>query len=310
MQDPYKVLGVARAATQAEIKKAYRSLAKSLHPDRNPGDQKTEQRFKDVSAAYAILGDETKRKRFDRGEIDAGGHERPEAAFRRAYGRRAYGRAGSTGGAGGFGADIFEDLFRHPGSGADGARAGGGARSETAGFRTPGKDVRYPLTVPFETAIRGGKARLRLGDGTEISVSVPPGSDTGNTLRLKGKGTAGFGGAPAGDALVDLTVPPHPLFTRDRLDLIIEVPVTLKEAVEGTSVVVPTLDGKVTVKVPPGSSSGRKLRLRGKGISGPPDGDLYVKLMIVLPDPPDPALSAFVQSWSGGPSTPRKKLDG
>ena len=105
-------------------------------------------------------------------------------------------------------------------------------------------------------------------------------------------------------------MPPHPLFTRDRLDLIIEVPVTLKEAVEGTSVVVPTLDGKVTVKVPPGSSSGRKLRLRGKGISGPPDGDLYVKLMIVLPDPPDPALSAFVQSWSGGPSTPRKKLDG
>lgn len=310
MQDPYKVLGVARAATQAEIKKAYRSLAKSLHPDRNPGDQKTEQRFKDVSAAYAILGDETKRKRFDRGEIDASGTERPEAAFRRAYGRRAYGRAGSTDGAGGFGADIFEDLFRHTGSEASAGQASGGGRSRTAGFRTPGKDVRYTLTVAFEAAARGGKARLRLNDGTDISVSIPPGSETGNTLRLKGKGTSGFGGAPSGDALVDLVVPPHPLFLRDRLDLVIEVPVTLKEAVEGTSVTVPTLDGKVTVKVPPGSSSGRKLRLKGKGITGPPDGDLYVKLMIVLPDPPDPALSAFVQSWPGGPSNPRKKLDG
>lgn len=312
MQDPYTVLGVGRSASQSDIKKAYRSLAKSLHPDRNPGDQRTEQRFKDVSAAYAIIGDEAKRKQFDRGEIDANGNERPDAAFRRSYGRRAYGRAGTTAGAEGFGADIFEDLFRNAGSSKTGQNrsASGGSRSSGAGFRTAGKDVRYTLTVPFETAAKGGKSRLRLSDGAEISVTIPPGSETGNTLRLKGKGTSGFGGAPAGDALVDLVVPAHPIFSRDKLDLIVDVPIALAEAVEGTAVTVPTLDGKVTLKVPAGSSSGRKLRLKGKGIVGPPDGDLYVRLLIVLPDPPDPALKAFVQGWSGGPADPRKKLNG
>lgn len=283
MRDPYEVLGVSRTATADEIKKAYRHLAKKLHPDLHPGNAKAAAQFKDVSAAYDLLSDADKRARFDKGEIDASGAEVRRRPFYRSY-------AESPGGAkytGGFDSDdLFSDLF------------GGGRRR---GFKARGADVAYEMQVDFIDAAVGAKRRLTLPDGRTLDVTIPPGSEDGQQLRLKGQGTGGLGGGPAGDAYVEIHVAPHPFFTRKGHDIHVELPVTLSEAVAGGKVQVPTVDGAVAVTVPKGSNTGTVLRLKGKGVLNRQSGargDQYVKLKIVLPDKPDPELERFVESWN------------
>ncbi len=293
MRDPYEVLGVSRSASDADIKKTYRRLVKETHPDLNPGDKKVEQRFKELSAAYDLLSDKKKRARYDRGEIDAEGRERPEYAFHRAYGDA--GRAGraSAGGGGTFSAhDIFDELFGR------------------TTLKTKGANISYTLAVDFLEAARGGKRRVVLSSGRSLEVNIPPGTENGQTLRLKGQGLPGMGGGPNGDALIEIQVGSHPYFSRKGRDVVVEVPVTLHEAVLGANIQVPTIDGKVAVKVPRGANSGTRLRLKGKGIAGAGGarGDQYVKLTIMLPDSPDSDLTNFVGRWKPGTNyNPRKK---
>jgi len=292
MKDPYKTLGVPRDASPEEIKKAYRKLAKKLHPDLNPGNKKIEQEFKEVSAAYDLLSDPEKRARYDRGEIDASGAEQPGRGFYRSYAEGGQGAKYRSAGMGDsfFGEDIFADLFGF----GDRNRARGGAR-----MNIRGADVSYAVTVDFVEAALGTKKRLTLTDGKTLDVTIPPGTEDGQTLRLKGQGLPGMGGPP-GDAFIEVKVKPHPHFTREGNDIHLELPVTLPEAVLGASVTVPTLDGKVSLKVPPGSNTGTVLRLRGKGIprAGGSRGDQYVKLKVVLPERPDSELSDFIERWS------------
>ena len=215
--DPYRVLGVSKTASDAEIRKAYRKLAKELHPDLNPGDASAEDRFKRVAAAYHLLGDPERRKRFDAGEIDATGAERPEQQYYRQYaggdgGERYYSSAGFEDFADV--SDIFADLFR--------GRAGRGGGAD--GFEARGQDVRYHLDVDFLDAVRGAKRRITMPDGKVLDLSIPPGTRDGGTLRLKGKGAPGLGGGPAGDALVEISVRPHALFTRDGDDIVVPSP--------------------------------------------------------------------------------------
>lgn len=301
MKDLYSLLGVAKSASAEEIKGAYRRLAKKLHPDLNPGDPKVEQRFKEVSQAYAILSDAEKRRRYDAGEIDASGQETMRGGFYRS----AHGRGGEkyahyeAGEAGGFD-DLFSDLF------------GGGARGgRGSGIKQKGADVSYSLKVGFVEAAVGARKRVQIGEDRTLDITIPPGTEDGQTLRLKGQGLPGFGGAPAGDAYVEVKVEPHPFFTREGKDLRLELPVTLGEAVLGGTVQVPTLAGKVAMKVPPGANSGTTLRLKGKGVPdrrGGAPGDLYVALRLVLPDQPDPELKAFVEKWAPGhPYDPRAR---
>lgn len=294
MKDPYQTLGVARNASADEIKKAYRKLAKKLHPDLNPGNKKIEQEFKEVSSAYDLLSDTDKRARFDRGEIDASGAERPGRGYYRSYAESGQGAKYRSGGAGDsfFAEDIFSDLFG--GAFGERERGRGGAR-----MNIRGADVSYAVTADFVEAALGAKKRLTLTDGKTLDVTIPPGTEDGQTLRLKGQGLPGMGG-PAGDAFIEIKVQPHPFFTREGNDIHLELPVTLAEAVLGASVTVPTLDGKVSLKVPPQSNTGTVLRLRGKGVprKGGGRGDQYVKLKVVLPERPDSELAEFVQSWS------------
>lgn len=288
MRSPYDILGVKPGASESEIRKAYHKLAKKLHPDVNPGDARAESRFKDVNAAYDLLSDPAKRARFDRGEIDAEGHETFAHAGAHAG---AHGFAGNPfrqgGDPGSFhfsfggGADsVFEDLFAH---------GFGGARPRR------GQDVRVTLAVDFTDAALGAVKRVAIG-GRSLDVTIPAGLADGQVLRLKGQGQpAPAAGGTAGDLLVEVTVRPHPLFTRQGDHIHLEVPVTLAEAVLGAKITVPTLSGKVALAVPAGSNTGTRLRLRGKGIKG---GDLYVTLRLVLPDHPDQDLTAFVRDWS------------
>ena len=281
MRDPYKTLGLPRSASQDDIKRAYRRLVKELHPDLNPGDAIVEQQFKEVSAAYDLLGDKDKRARFDRGEIDAQGRKRSGDAFHRAY-ADAQRRSGRRGPFAGMNAqDIFTDLFGR------------------GGVKTKGADLSYTLTIGFLEAARGTRHRVTLADGRTLDITVPPGTQNGQTLRLKGQGTAGMGGGPAGEALVQVELEPHPHFRRDGDDIHLEVPVTLSEAVLGAAIEVPTVDGRVTLRVPSSSNTGRVLRLKGKGAARPDGsrGDQYVALKIVLPDPADAALARFLEGW-------------
>lgn len=302
MKDPYQTLGVARTASADEVKKAYRKLAKKLHPDLNPGNKKVEQEFKEVSAAYDILSDTEKRAKFDRGEIDASGAERPGRGFYKSYAESGQGAKYRGGGGGGdsyFGDDIFSDLFGG-GFGAQTGSARGGAARGGARMNIRGADVSYAASADFVEAALGAKKRLTLTDGKTLDVTIPPGTEDGQTLRLKGQGLPGLGGPP-GDAFIEIKVEAHPLFTRQGTDIHVELPVTLAEAVLGASITVPTLDGKVSVKVPPGSNTGSVLRLRGKGVpqgKGGGRGDQYVKLKVVLPDKPDRELSEFVERWA------------
>jgi DnaJ-class molecular chaperone len=296
--DPYEVLGVKRDASQKEIQKAYRRLAKKLHPDLNPGNREAEQQFKEVTAAYDLLGDAEKRARFDRGEIDASGAERPQQRFYRDFAEGASNPYTSDAGFADFGTDdILSAIF--------------GRRSRAAP-RMRGADVRYLLEVDFLDAVNGATRRLTLPDGSVLDVAIPPGTRDGQVLRLRGKGRAGLRGGPPGDALVEIRVRPHPYFTRRGDDIHLEMPVSLPEAVLGAKVDVPTPTGAVTMTVPKGASSGRVLRLRGKGVPrvGGGRGDQYVKLAVALPDKPDPELESFVAGWrSGRTHNPRQAME-
>lgn len=286
MRNPYDVLGVEKGAGQADIKKAYRSLAKELHPDVNPGDKIVEQRFKEITAAYQLLNDANQRQKFDRGEINADGSPKRNFGFG--------GRSGATAGGGGFGGfeadadDLFGDLF--------GRRKG--ARTRTASMR--GKDVSYTVKIPFEESVLGVRRRIKLYDGKTIDVDIPPGTENGQTLRLKQQGMPGMGGGETGDAFVEVQVEQHKFYERDGMDIFIDIPVTLGEAVLGAKITVPTLHGPVSVSVPRGANTGTSLRLKGKGVTprkgGP--GDQYIRLKIMLPDKPDPDLIEFVENWS------------
>ena len=300
--DPYEVLGVKRDAAQDEIRAAYRKLAKKLHPDLNPGDKQAEEKFKQVSVAYDLLGGPEKRGRFDRGEIDASGAERPrERYYRDFHGADAGAHSYST--AGGF-ADFMEneDIL----SEILGRRAGG------ARFRMPGHDVHYRLPVEFLEAVNGATKRITMPDNATLDVVIPPGTQDRQTLRLRGKGGAGIGDAPAGDALVEIEVRPHALFARKGDDIHVELPISLPEAVLGAKLDVPTPSGSVRMTVPKGSNTGTVLRLRGKGVArkGQPGGDEYVTLKVVLPDQPDAELEEFATRWKAGQSfDPRRKLE-
>ena len=287
--DPYSVLGVAKTATEKEIRDAYRKLAKRHHPDLNPGDKVAEERFKTISAAHGLLSDTEQRARFDRGEIDASGQERPARQYYRQQAESGQGRK-YAGGAGRQGAsinpedlgDIFSEFFT---SGA----AGPGADI--------GRDRQYALNVSFLDAVTGATPRLSLPDGRTLDVRVPPGIDEGQVLRLKGQGDPGRNGRPAGDALIEIHIEPHPLFRREGRDIHAELPVTVSEAVLGARIEVPTAFGPVTMSVPKHADSGTRLRLRGKGIPAQgarPAGDQYVTLKLVL-GPVDDALEGFLR---------------
>ncbi|MGA8688816.1 MAG: J domain-containing protein [Methyloceanibacter sp.] len=302
--DLYSVLGVARGASTEDIVKAYRKLAKKLHPDLNPGDKAAEEKFKQVTAAYDILGDADKRGRYDRGEIDASGQERPQQRYYREYaGGEDGARYRSTAGyedLGGF-SDLFGDLF---GRGA-GAR-GGGQR-----FVMRGTDAQYRLEIDFLEAVNGAKKRITLPDGGTLDVTIPGGVQQGQVMRLKGKGMPGMGGAEPGDALVEILVRPHPVFTREGDDILVEVPITFDEAVLGGKVEVPTITGNVFATVPPGSNTGKTLRLKGRGIKrkGGKHGDELVKLIVVMPDRIDEDLKTFAENWRAEHRyDPRRKL--
>lgn len=305
-KDPYQVLGVAKSASQEEIRKAYRKLAKELHPDLNPGDKAAEDRFKEVSAAYGILGDEEQRGRFDRGEIDASGAERQEHPFYREYaGTADGGRYQSSAGFEDMGdfSDLFSDLFggraRGRGGFGPGGPGGPGGGPGAGGFKMRGADMRYHLEVSFLEAVNGAQKRITLPGGGTLDLSIPAGTEDGAVLRLKGKGAQGMNGGPAGDALVTIAVKAHPFFERDGNDLLIDLPITLDEAVLGAKVEVPTATGRVTLTVPKGASSGTVLRLKGKGAApkGKTPGDQLVTLQVKLPETIDPDLETFMQTW-------------
>ncbi|WP_423606603.1 DnaJ C-terminal domain-containing protein [Sphingomonas sp. MS122] len=312
MADPYATLGVSRGASEDEIKKAYRKLAKELHPDRNKDNPKAAERFSTVTQAYDLLMDKDKRARFDRGEIDAEGN--PASPFGAGFGGgRAQGgfRPGGAqfdfggGGDSGF-EDILEGLFG--GRGGMGGQQGGGGFASGFGRRPPpakGANVAYRLRVPFEDAAALKPQRIQLREGGTIDLKLPKGVETGTQMRLGGKGDPGPGGN--GDAIVTIEIEPHRFYTRDGDHIRLDLPVTLKEAVEGASVRVPTPEGAVNLKVPAGSSSGKTLRLKGRGFHGKTGrGDLLVTLMIEIPTD-DAKLTEFVSGWESG-GNPRARL--
>ena len=283
--DPYQTLGVKKDASQDEIQKAYRRLAKKLHPDLNPGNKQAEEQFKEVSQAYDLLGDADKRARFDRGEIDASGAERPRQRYYRDFAEGASSYSTNSGFAD-FGADDFlSEIF---------------GRQARGNVRMRGQDVHYRLPLGFLDAINGGKQQLTLPDGSVLDVAIPPGTRDGQILRLRGKGRPGIGGGPPGDALIEIEVRPHHIFTRKGDDIHVELPISLKEAVLGGKVSVPTPSGAVTMTVPKWSNTGTVLRLKGQGVPkrGGGRGDEYVALKVMLPERPDPELEKFVSQWA------------
>jgi DnaJ-class molecular chaperone len=290
-QTPYEVLGVKPDASADEIRKIYRKLAKQFHPDINPGKPEAEARFKEISAAYDLLSDSDKRARYDRGEIDETGAERPPRGYYRSQAEGAQGWRYQPEGE--MDLSDLEDLFAAFGS------AGRGRRGEAgAGFRARGADRHFTLTVDFVTAATGGKQRLSLAPEEWLDVTIPAGVEDGQVLRLRGKGGPGFGGGTAGDALIEVHVAAHPLFRRDGDNVLLELPVSLAEAVLGARVSVPTVTGPVTMTIPKGSDTGRQLRLRGKGIQKKSPGDEIVTLKVFIGPSSDPELAAFLEKWA------------
>ena len=313
--DPYEVLGVARDADQAAIRRAYRALARKHHPDLNPGSKVAEETFKSVSAANDLLSDADKRAAFDRGEIDGDGHARPERPHYRDFAEGAPGRryrpAGGASGhpAGGWGAseeelgDIFSTMF------GDQARGGSGGGSRPVA----GRDEVYGLTVDLLDVVNGATRRLTLPDGRVLDVKIPVGLEDGTTLRLRQQGGPGFNGGPAGDALIQIKVAAHDFFRREGRDIHLDLPVTVQEAVLGARISVPTPAGPVTMTIPAASDTGRQLRLRGRGVPAhgtQASGDLYVTLRVVIGEP-DPALTEFLQNWKPlHDADPRRAMTG
>lgn len=309
-ETPYEVLGVKPNATADEIRKAYRKLAKQFHPDLNPGKPAAEARFKSVSAAYDILSDPEKRGRYDRGEIDESGAERPRYSYRpHAEGAQGWKYQPE----GEMDAGDLDDLFEMFGRGAGRGGPRGGRRGGE-GFSMPGPDRHYSLTIDFVTAAIGGKQRLSLSPDEWLDVTIPPGIEEGQVLRLKGKGGPGFGGGPAGDALIEVHIAPHPFFRREGDDIQVELPVSLPEAVLGGRVPVPTVTGPVTMTIPKGSDTGARLRLRGRGIrrrrqGKEVTGDQYVTLKVVIGASDDPELASFLEDWAKKhPTDPRREM--
>jgi DnaJ-class molecular chaperone len=296
---PYDVLGVKPSASPDEIQKAYRRLAKKFHPDLNPGNRGAEDQFKRVSAAYDLLGDPQKRARFDRGEIDASGAERPTQHFYSdfAHAGADHPYASSAGFEDFMGSDdILSELLRK--------------RSRTT-FRMAGAATYYRLPISFLEAVNGTSKRVTLPDGTALDVAVPAGSKDGQVLRLRGRGERGSGGGRSGDALIELEVRPHRFFRQDGDDIRLDLPISLAEAVLGGKVEVPTPTGPVRMSIPRATRSGKVMRLRGKGAPRPDGsrGDMYVQLQVVLPEN-DPELEAFVRSWRAGRAhNPRRSME-
>lgn len=311
--DPYKILGVAKDASQAEIKKAYRKLVKTLHPDLHPGDKAKAAQFQAMTAANDIIGDAKQRKRFDAGEIDASGQERPQRQYYRDHAEAdPRGRYDSGAGYSDFEdmSGVFSDLFGARAQ-ARGGRAQGGTQGRSAGFAARGADLRYHLNVEFLDAVKGAKRAVPLPDGSAIDLTIPAGVRDGQTLRLRGKGQPGVGGGPAGDAYVELSVGTHPIFTRDGNDIEVELPIGFDEAILGAKIEVPTLSGKVSMSIPKGATTGQRLRLKGKGVApaNGTAGDQFVRLKIVTPTKPDAEMEAIAQRWRDqAPENPRAKL--
>lgn len=284
--DPYAALGLGRTATADDIRRAYRKLAKELHPDVRPGDARAEEQFKRATAAFNLLSDPVTKGRFDRGEIDADGNERMAFGSRPRQSARAHAGAGAGGGPGpefDLG-DIFSDLFG-PGF--------GGARGYS---RMRGRDIRFTLDIDFLDAVNGAKRRISLAEGRTLDVNIPAGVESGQVLRLKGQGGPGVQGGPAGDALVELKVRPHAFFRREGQDIHMDLNISLTEAVDGGRVQAPTPSGEVSLTIPAGANTGKVLRLKGKGVAGA--GDQFVRLQVVLPEAPDEDLRKFVKRWA------------
>jgi DnaJ-class molecular chaperone len=298
LTDPYEILGVEKTASLDDIRKSYRKLAKKFHPDLNPGNKQAEEQFKHVAAAHDLLADPDKRAKFDRGEIDATGAERPQQRFYKDFASDAEHVYADASGYEDFatGDDLFAEILR---------------RQAHARANAPGADMHYRLAVDFLDAVNGGTMRLDVPDGGMIEVKIPAGIEDGQTLRLRGKGAPGRGTGKPGDALVEVTIRPHRFFTREGDDIHVELPITLSEAVLGGEVPVPTPAGSVMMRVPKNSNTGAVLRLKGKGVQrrGGGHGDELVRLKVMLPPAPDPELESFLAGWLAGKSyDPRREM--
>ena len=287
MNDPYETLGVAKTASADEIRKAYRKLAKKLHPDLNPGDKQAEDKFKEVAGANDLLSDPEKRRRYDAGEIDASGAEKswPHARYYRDYAQEGGHPYGGQGAYGDFaqGDDLFAELLR---------------RSAEQARRRPGADLHYELPIDFLDAVNGADKTITLPQGGTLNVTIPAGVEDGQTLRLRGKGAPSPGEGPPGDALVQIVVRPHRYFTREGADILLDLPVTVKEAALGAEVRTPTTTGSVMLKIPKRSNTGDVLRLRGKGVKTRGGaGDERVRLKVMMPTGAEPELDAFLADW-------------
>jgi DnaJ-class molecular chaperone len=330
MRDPYEILGVSKGASEAEIKSAYRRMAKKLHPDANKHDPKAASRFAELNAAYEIAGDEDKRKAFDRGEIDAEGKPRFQGHD---FGGAQQGRGGFNPGAGGFesfsfgpdgfqrraggagGGGGFEDLLRGmfgnaTRGGAQGGAHGGQFEPEEFGTSPGGQDLHASLTITLPDAAKGTKTRVHLPTGKDVEVKIPAGMTSGQQIRLKGQGWPSAQGKP-GDALITVNVAPHPIFSPDGADLRLDLPITLYEAVLGGKARVPTLDGAVELAIPAGTDSGRTFRLKGKGLkSKTATGDLLATVRIVLPEKSDDELKELMRNMRDSkPYDPREDME-
>jgi len=307
MQNLYSILGVEKQASQAEVKKAYRALAKELHPDLNKDDTKITEKFKQVSAAYSILGDKGQRGKYDRGEIDENGNDKAPS-----FG------SGFGGGRGGFrgrntadfdqeeAESVFSEFFRFTGGG-----KGRGKNPYQNSARSRGLDISYEVTIGFEESITGGTRRITLNDNRNIDIKIPAGIKNGQVIRLSGQGGPGLGAAPKGDALVEVRVAKHPYYRRVANDIHLELPISFDEAILGGDIQVPTPRGKLTVRIPRNASSGMKLRLKGKGVETKDGaGNMYVALKIMGPATRDAELEKAIKSWGGGNGQALRKKAG
>ena len=303
-KNPYEILGINKDATDADIKSAYRKLAKKFHPDLNPGNKEADAKFKELNSANDLLNDKEKRAAYDRGQIDMEGQPRQQQRQQRTYRDYAEGPQGSryhTGG-GDFDLSDLESIFSGFGMG-----SGRGGKNPFENFQQPSRDVHYKIDVDFLEAARGAKKRVTMPDGKTLDILIPEGIEEGQQLRLKGKGPSSSSSKQPGDAYVEVHIKPHAFFTRKSKDITIELPVALQESVLGGKIQVPTIHGAVEMNIPKGFGSGNMMRLKGKGING---GDQYVKLVLVMPKIIDTDLEQAISKWSQTHSyNPRKEWE-